>query len=179
MNEGTSAVLIIGDESYEVSYYKIKERVEDKFFEGALDLTLDDNMEPDLEPGEPYVARLEVNGDAVWYFPWVWFEKTDLPQMKATTHGAIFCPLGLSDEDEEKYDSINLIIASDVCHAMTAEVWKNLLDVFSDWLKSKSVPQHQEFLDLSESIEIPEDELLDDEEYEEDEEDEDEEDDEN
>lgn len=149
MNEGISATLIIGDESYKVDHYKLNERIDNNYFCSNLELTIDGDF--DLNEDEPYIARLQVNGDATWYFPWIWVKKTQ-NKVTASIHGAIFCPLGLSEADEEKYDSINLIVASDVRTSMTVEVWRNLLQVFSDWLKARSVPQYKEFLDLSKEI---------------------------
>jgi hypothetical protein len=156
MKDGTQAVLWIGDESYKISRYKINERVED-YFCGTLDLTFQGKT-PDIEVDEPYSAKLVVNDESLWYFPWVWFKEIENTKIASATHGGIFCPQGLSPEEEVKYDSINLIVASDACYSMTAEVWKNLMMIFADWLKDKSIPQFKEFLDLADEIEIDEDE---------------------
>jgi hypothetical protein len=173
MKEGNHAILWIGDDSYDVTHYKVKEKVEN-YFCGTLDLKL--NEEPDVDLDEPYSARLIVNGDAVWHFPWVWFKKVKNGRIEASTHGGIFCPLGLTEEDEAKYDSLNLIIASDACYSMTSEVWKNLLEIFADWLKSKSVPQYQEYLDLATEIDIDDDDDFDDDDEDDEDEDDDEDD---
>lgn len=171
MKEGNHAVLWIGEDAYDVSHYKIKEKVEN-YFCGTIELKLGE--EPDVDLDEPYTARLVVNGDAVWHFPWIWFKRVKNGKVEAATHGGIFCPLGLTEEDEEKYDSLNLIIASDACYSMTSEVWKNLLEIFADWLKAKSVPQFQEYLDLASEIEIDDDDDFDDDDEDEDEDEDDE-----
>jgi hypothetical protein len=97
---------------------------------------------------ESYVARLETNGDATWFFPWLVFKDT-VPNVTASVYGAIFCPFGLSDEEEERYSAMNIIIVSDICYEMTEIVWSNFLLVISDWLKAKSIPQYKDYISLA------------------------------
>lgn len=151
MYEGTNAVLYLDEKTYEISYYKIAED-DENFFCYNIEMVVV-GQRPNLTE-DSYTARLEVNGDAVWYFPWVWFGESNGSQLKAAVHGAIFCPFGLSDEEEERYESLNLLVASDACYSMTAEVWKNLLFIFADWLRAKSIPQYQEYIELAEEIDL-------------------------
>ncbi len=155
MHEGSNAVLFLDGEKHKVSYYKIRED-EDNFFCHNVEFTFSEEI-PEINPEESYICKLETNGDALWYLPWCWFQKKE-KKLEGAIHGAIFCPFGLTEEEENRYDAINLIIASDICNNMTAEVWKNLLYIFGDWLKMKSIPQHKEYSGLGDSIEILEDE---------------------
>lgn len=161
MNEGTHAVLIVDGQEYELSYFKITDDAEN-YFCSNIEMVICDDLKPELTQGDSYIAKLVVNGDALWYLPWVWFKNTELPNLQAATHGAIFCPFGLEEEDENRYDAINLIIASDVCYNMTAEVWQNLLLIFSDWLQSQSIPQYKDYIALAKEIDISDDDDFDD-----------------
>ena len=152
MTEGTSAKLVIGDYEYKVGHYKIEEKV-GNFFCGSVTLRIDDDVYPDVVPfTEAYNAKLIVNGDALWYFPWVWFQKVDPPHMEASLYGAVFCPMGLTEDDEDKYDSIKLIMTSNICYSMTTEVWHNLLLVFADWLTERSIPQAKQYVELADAV---------------------------
>lgn len=145
MREGTKAVFMIGDYSYNVGYFKITD-CDDEYFCGFLELTLDDTVFPDVDVGESYNARLYVNGDAVWYFPWLWFDKPDhLPKMKASTNGAIFCPFGLSAGEEAKYEAINSFLSVEPDKSLPTSMWKQMLLVCADWLLERSIPQNKDF----------------------------------
>lgn len=147
MNEGTHATLILdGEQKYDISYYKVTDN-------GNLCHTVElvFTETPELSE-ESYVARLETNGDATWFFPWMVI-KDNVPNITASVYGGIFCPFGLDDEDEEKYSAMNLIIVSDLCYEMTQLVWRNFLLVLSDWLKAKSVPQYKNYISLANQIE--------------------------
>jgi|SRR5581483_2717102 len=148
MNEGTNAQLVICDTSYPVDHYKINKG--EDYFQSTLELNLQTPIE-NIALKELYTGVLKVNGDAIWYLPWMWFQETG-QQTKASLSGAIFCPFGLSEEDEERYESINLLIACEVYQAMTPDVWRNMLEIFADWLKNRSIPQYQDFLDLAKEI---------------------------
>jgi len=149
MNENTNAFLEMGDHKYHIGHFKIWERTEN-YFTGSVKFRIDDDSCPDVELNtDGYSARLYVNGDACWYFPWIYFTKINLPKMEATLHGAIYCPLGLSPEEEVKYEAIRAIMISDVPYSMTPEVWHHLLMIFADWLKTKSIPQAKEYVDMA------------------------------
>ncbi len=169
----TTGKFLIGDIEYPIDFFNYTADKEN-YFCGEIELNFSGDEEPDVVPGESYVARLKIkqgNKEGEWYFPWLWFKKEEGDHVKAETHGAIYCPKGLSAEDEEKYDAMNLIIASEVYMAMTEEVWKNLLLVFGDWLQVRGIPQAEEFKTMAADVEVPEDPLL---EYTPDEDDEDE-----
>ena len=156
MNESTNGKLLTGEYEYPLSHFKILEQTEG-YFGGHVELVIDGDSYPEVAEDETYVARIVVNGDAVWYFPWVWFKQTN-PDEAITfdTHGPIFCPLGLSKADEEKYDAINLIISTDACNTMTVEVWKNLMLVFRDWLAERGIPQSKVFKQLADDVPVEE-----------------------
>lgn len=160
MNESTNAYFEIGDYKYHVGHYKIWERTSN-YFCGSIKLKLDDEGAPDVELNtDGYSGRLWVNGDACWYFPWLYFTKIEPPTIEATLHGAIYCPLGLSPEDESKADAIRAIMISDVPYSMTPEVWHNLLMIFADWFRERHIPQAKEYVDIAlEIAQIPTGEL--------------------
>ena len=159
MNEtGTTGVFRISDYDYPVDFFKITSDSEN-YFCGQITFNVTGDVEPDVVPDESYVGKLKTD-KGEWYFPWMWFKETPDGKLLADTHGAIFVPGTLSAEDEEKYDAINLIVASEVYTAMTEDVWKQLLLVFQDWLKAKNIPQHEEFKVMSDDVEVPTEPLL-------------------
>ncbi len=163
MYEGTNAVLHLNNKAYELSHYKITEDPENHFCYN-IEMVVCDKQRPIVTKEESYTARLQVNGDAVWYFPWLWLQNNKKSaQLKGNAHGAIFCPFGLTEEEENRYEALNLIIVSDVCYSMTEEVWQNLLLIFSDWLKAKSIPQYKEYVTLSDEVDEDEDDDTEDE----------------
>jgi hypothetical protein len=154
MNEGTHATLILdGEQRYDVSYYKV---TDNSNLCHTVELIFTSET-PDFSE-ESYVARLETNGDATWFFPWVVIKDVNLPNITASVYGGIFCPFGLNDDEEERYSAMNLIIVSDLCYEMTQLIWRNFLLVLSDWLKTKSVPQYKDYISLANQIEDEEDE---------------------
>jgi hypothetical protein len=160
MSETTgSGTFKIGDYDYPVDFFNITTD-DENYFCGKIVFTVTGEMEPDVNPEESYVGRLKTK-TGEWYFPWLWFKETTDEKLLADTHGAIFVPgqAYLSEEDEARYDAINLIVSSEVYMAMTEEVWKQLLMVFHDWLKSKSIPQCEEFKVMSDDVEVPTEEL--------------------
>lgn len=147
MNEGNHATLILdGEQRYDINYYKVTDNSD---LCHTVELVFSSET-PDFTE-ESYVARLETNGDATWFFPWMVIKGT-LPHITASAYGSIFCPFGLSDEEEERYSAMNLIIVSDLCYEMTHLVWCNFLLVLSDWLKAKSVPQYKDYISLANLI---------------------------
>jgi hypothetical protein len=109
-------------------------------------VSLDDTVCPDVNSEESYAGRLLVNGDALWYFPWLWFDELgDLPRMRAGTNGAIFCPFGLSNEDEDKYEAINSFVSVEPGEGISHSMWRQMLLVSADWLLDRSIPQGRDF----------------------------------
>ena len=155
---GTSGTFTVANSNYPINFFNIKND-DENYFCGQIELHISGEEIPDVNPEESEMGKLKLP-QGEWYFPWLWFKETPDEKLIADTHGAIFIPTSLSEEEQERYDAINLIVGSEIYMAMTEEAWKQLLMVFHDWLKMKNIPQHKEYKLMADEVEVTEDPIL-------------------